>query len=139
MSISCECPTLVRLDITKRSVSFAFNSADSDPDSRRCGTSQASPRVSHFPLTKTRFRCIRFLFLTSGYRTSLWSLLPIRGRPGTYLLPGNEAKSPGRCALCWTRLLLDLADPRNSIDQAKRYFWAALYFGFRMSARRKGV
>ena len=110
MNISCECRTLLRLDITKRSVSFAFNSADSDPDSRQCGPSQASPRVSHFPLTKTRFRCIRVLFPTSGCRTSSWFPLPIRARPGIYLLPGNEAKPPARCELCWTRLLLNLAD-----------------------------
>jgi len=100
---------------------FAFNSADSDPDSRPCGTSQASPRGSRFPLTKTRFRCIRFLFPTSGYRTSSWFPLPIRARPGIYLLPGNEAKPPVRCALCWTRLLLNLADLRKC--SANRIYW----------------
>src|SRR4029077_14945921 len=110
MNISCACRTLLRLNITKRSVSFAFNSADSDPVSAPCGTSPASPRVSHFPLTKTRFRCIRVLFLTSGYRTSSWFPLQIRARPGIYLLPGNEAKPPPRYELCWTRLLLNLAD-----------------------------
>jgi DNA-binding transcriptional LysR family regulator len=53
---------------------------------------------------------IRFLFPTSGYRMSSWSPLPIRAQPGICLLPGNEARPPARCALCWTRLLLNLAD-----------------------------
>jgi hypothetical protein len=73
-----------------------------------------SPKVSHSPPTKTRFRCILFLFPTAEYRTSLWSPLPIRAQPGIYSLPGNEAKLPARCALCWTRLLLNLASLHKS-------------------------
>ena len=38
---------------------------------------------------------------------SSWSPLPIRARPGIYLLPGNEAELRARCAFCWTRLLLN--------------------------------